>query len=359
MSTVDQDLLHANHLATDIYMQLLGDNDQAMSYLVDTRGISEAAIKEARLGYAVSNDMVTPELKAKRLPWQHLATRDGERDYFRDRIVMPISTFGSVQSFTSRAYPTKDPVHQHLRGPIHFVYNQDALIGSKYIFVVESPICALTLKQNGVRAIARLGNAMLPTKSMDKGTKIYHVPDRESTNRGELSALRLSASLYLAGFHDQLIVHLPPNGSKVDVNSFFMKHDLDDFRKFVKSAFSVTKQEVYDADCTRTWDETITELQKRSENKQHAMGDDLAAIRSTISLVDVVGEYAAVQQEGDYFRCNCPLHKENKPSFTIYPDSNSWYCFGCQRGGDNIAFLQSMEGLNFRQAVAALKARLP
>jgi hypothetical protein len=50
----------------------------------------------------------------------------------------------------------------------------------------------------------------------------------------------------------------------------------------------------------------------------------------------------------------CPLHEDRRPSFTVYPDTNSWYCFGCQRGGDAIAFVRYLHGFSFRQAVRSL-----
>jgi hypothetical protein len=48
---------------------------------------------------------------------------------------------------------------------------------------------------------------------------------------------------------------------------------------------------------------------------------------------------------------HCPLHDDKSPSFHIYPDTNSWYCFGCKRGGDTIAFIRLRHGLSFRDAV--------
>jgi len=50
----------------------------------------------------------------------------------------------------------------------------------------------------------------------------------------------------------------------------------------------------------------------------------------------------------------CPLHQEKTPSFHVYPASNSWYCFGCQRGGDAIAFTRHLHGLSFPEAVRHL-----
>ena len=48
---------------------------------------------------------------------------------------------------------------------------------------------------------------------------------------------------------------------------------------------------------------------------------------------------------------HCPLHDDKSPSFHVYPNTNSWYCFGCKRGGDTIAFIRLRYGLSFRDAM--------
>lgn len=51
-------------------------------------------------------------------------------------------------------------------------------------------------------------------------------------------------------------------------------------------------------------------------------------------------------------KCCCPIHNENTPSLQIYEDTNSWYCWGaCSEGGDEIAFVKSIDGVDFPEAV--------
>lgn len=47
----------------------------------------------------------------------------------------------------------------------------------------------------------------------------------------------------------------------------------------------------------------------------------------------------------------CPLHEERTPSFRIYPNNNSWYCFGCGEGGDVIDLVMKTQGLSFSKAL--------
>ena len=53
----------------------------------------------------------------------------------------------------------------------------------------------------------------------------------------------------------------------------------------------------------------------------------------------------------------CPFHSEKSPSFTVYPASNSFYCFGCGAGGDQISFIMRMEHLDYPDAVEFLAKR--
>lgn len=50
----------------------------------------------------------------------------------------------------------------------------------------------------------------------------------------------------------------------------------------------------------------------------------------------------------------CPLHEDRSPSFVIYPETNSCWCFGCQKGGDSIAIVRLLNNLSFIEAVEYL-----
>lgn len=84
-------------------------------------------------------------------------------------------------------------------------------------------------------------------------------------------------------------------------------------------------------------------------------------IKSRVNITDVAAEYVKLhKQSGGYVAC-CPFHNEKTPSFTIYPKSNSFYCFGCNVGGDVIRFLEKIENISFAEAVKMLadRARIP
>ena len=55
----------------------------------------------------------------------------------------------------------------------------------------------------------------------------------------------------------------------------------------------------------------------------------------------------------------CPFHEEREGSFTVYGDTERWYCFGCGEGGDVLDFLQRIEGLSLPEAIRRLDAAPP
>jgi hypothetical protein len=69
------------------------------------------------------------------------------------------------------------------------------------------------------------------------------------------------------------------------------------------------------------------------------------------SIVDIAQQYAEVKRAGRRFTMLCPLHEEKTPSLVLYPDSNSFHCFGCKKGGDVIQFYIELHNVPFKEAV--------
>ena len=84
----------------------------------------------------------------------------------------------------------------------------------------------------------------------------------------------------------------------------------------------------------------------------------IAEIRGRADIVGLVGRYVELKQAGRNWRGLCPFHSEKTPSFNVNPDRQMFHCFGCQEGGDVIAFLMKHSGLSFPEAARSLASEL-
>ena len=85
--------------------------------------------------------------------------------------------------------------------------------------------------------------------------------------------------------------------------------------------------------------------------------DFIYRLREANDIVAAFSMYVNLKRRGRTHVCNCPFHSEKTPSCTVYPDTQSFYCFGCGAGGDVISFTMRMENLPYREAVRLLAQR--
>ncbi|MBR6531058.1 MAG: DNA primase [Clostridia bacterium] len=89
-----------------------------------------------------------------------------------------------------------------------------------------------------------------------------------------------------------------------------------------------------------------------------AISDEfLTELRSRTDIESVISPYVNLSRRGRLVKGLCPFHNEKTASFTIYPDSQSFYCFGCGAGGDAITFVRRIENLDYVEAVKVLAER--
>ena len=74
-------------------------------------------------------------------------------------------------------------------------------------------------------------------------------------------------------------------------------------------------------------------------------------------IVELVGSYVQLKRKGRLYGGVCPFHSEKSPSFYVYPDTQSFYCFGCGAGGDAITFAKKINSIDYPEAVKMLAAR--
>ncbi len=86
--------------------------------------------------------------------------------------------------------------------------------------------------------------------------------------------------------------------------------------------------------------------------------EDIERLREQADIVEVISEYVQLKKAGRLFKGLCPFHDEKTPSFMVDPAKQLYHCFGCGEGGDVFTFLRKREGLEFREAVERLAARV-
>ena len=73
-----------------------------------------------------------------------------------------------------------------------------------------------------------------------------------------------------------------------------------------------------------------------------------------VDIVEVIDRRVKLKKSGKNYSARCPFHEERSPSFSVNPDKQFYYCFGCGAGGNALTFLMEYENLEFPQAVENL-----
>lgn len=83
----------------------------------------------------------------------------------------------------------------------------------------------------------------------------------------------------------------------------------------------------------------------------------LQELKYKTDIEDIISTYVTLKRRGATLVGLCPFHNEKTPSFTVYPETQSFYCFGCGAGGDAVGFIRKIENLDYMDAVKSLAER--
>ncbi|MHC4934533.1 MAG: CHC2 zinc finger domain-containing protein, partial [Planctomycetota bacterium] len=85
--------------------------------------------------------------------------------------------------------------------------------------------------------------------------------------------------------------------------------------------------------------------------------DFIESVRNAGDIVRVISEYVPLKPAGSRLKGLCPFHQEKTPSFSVDPNTQLFYCFGCQTGGDIFKFVMLYDKAGFGEAVETLANR--
>src|SRR5437870_9868238 len=86
-----------------------------------------------------------------------------------------------------------------------------------------------------------------------------------------------------------------------------------------------------------------------------ARNDEVERLKRSIAIEDLVARYVELSTSGGNYRARCPFHDDRNPSFVVYPQTQTFYCFGCGEHGDVLSFLMRQERLTFPEALKVLR----
>ena len=81
-------------------------------------------------------------------------------------------------------------------------------------------------------------------------------------------------------------------------------------------------------------------------------------IKQRLDIVDIIGDYIQLQKAGRNLKALCPFHSEKHASFYVFPEKQTWHCFGaCGTGGDIFSFIMKKENIGFSETLQLLANR--
>ena len=208
-----------------------------------------------------------------------------------------------------------------------------------YVIVCEGEFDRLVLETRGFPAVTSTGGAFTFrlewAQALTAIDTVYISYDVDAA--GQMGALRLARLVPHAR-----LVQLPAEvGEAGDVSDFFIRlgRSPEDFQTLLANA----AQAPPDTSVRRT----STRPEERCE---------IEAVKAMIRIEDITPHYVQdLTITGRVTTGRCPFHADRTPSLVLYPDTQSFYCFGCRASGDVIALIMKAERLSFRDAVQLIR----
>jgi len=208
-----------------------------------------------------------------------------------------------------------------------------------YVVICEGEFDRLVLESRGFPAVTSTGGAL--TFRLAWAEALRAVPDVyvcfDADEAGRIGAERVARLVPHAR-----VVTLPPEvGESGDVTDFFVRLGMsaDAFRELLADAAQLPPAPV-----------------QRRRPQSPAARTEIDELKTSVRIEDVVARYVDdLTVTGSLLTAPCPFHEDRRPSFVVYPETQTFHCFGCRAGGDVISFLMKAERLGFSDAMELLR----
>jgi DNA primase len=218
-----------------------------------------------------------------------------------------------------------------------------ALAKPTQIIICEGEFDRLVLESQGFAAVTSTGGALTFRPEwgpyFDPISSIYICFDNDDAGRE--GAQRVANVIPLAR-----IVRLPEDvGEGGDVTDFFVRVDRcrEEFERLLDAAQPLPLR-------LPTHNRTSP-----SGPPLPGSGSDVKELKSRLPIEDLIGRYVPLRPSGQRLIGQCPFHEDHTPSFVVYPQTQSFHCFGCRAHGDVFAFLMRYERLSFHEALEVIR----
>ena len=144
------------------------------------------------------------------------------------------------------------------------------------------------------------------------------------------------------------VVTLPHEvGDAGDVSDFFVRlgKTRDDFLRLLSES----------APSAIVEDHTASPSPSVSRPGSSAAHSDIRRLKAAVRIEEIIGQYLPLNRSGRALMGRCCFHEDHVPSLAVFPDTQSFHCFGCQKHGDVITFLMEAERIAFPEAVRVLQ----
>jgi DNA primase len=270
-----------------------------------------------------------------------------------ERITIPIfGRGGEILGFRYAKSPIDTSNSPKMLNDLGFgaeLYGWDALMREpKRVVICEGEFDRLVLEANGFPAVTSTAGAQTFRKEwlpyFEDVKHVYICFDRDLP--GITAAKQLQRLIPRAR-----IATLPADvGEKGDVTNFFV--DLGrtrlDFEMLLASAKPLGDEDL-------AADQPPVENVRAFRPAQKVMKKRADKVKRAVRLAEIAESYTHLRAEGSQLVGHCPFHDDREPSFTVYPATDTYYCFGCGAHGDVLKLVMDKESMTFGQALAALE----